>query len=543
MSWGATFTNLAASGSRSPRYFLDGVLGGSSTLGADLALSSHPSGGYTVAILASQSSISWGATGPPTWQTSPAVLRLAVDPDVFDMTGVEQGLLLRLSVQLGATTETVFIGALRNVSWELRGVAVLEIVGLEGALFNTYDGNDVFGGGFGLAGSTAEIPAATTYTPGDLTLYVDMATLDLEAGDSGLYVVRVEPTGGGFFYLQGTAWDKAAGELTGVAPTGAFDTTPVTAGPGAVVTAVAYDEGHPIDLLSQCLDDTSSTAWPSTWSMSLPSGVYDRTVCDAEVAAYGLGADDAAWKMRVEARVDRFADLLLPMASDAGVVLTQRHGKLVARVVRNPASYTPALTVTDGMLIDASWSAWGSQPPARNFIVRDRIGRDPIRLNVASDANTAYDVVQMIYRTQGREPLPPIEYLGASGLASDTSIGAHARPWQYVYEVRVPVYGGSPGPGSSASRTAWRTDLLDRLAPWAIGRPERLTITLPGWLPYAIGEAITIDSASLIRGRSGGGESYSSYVGTTAIIVGGGPDFFGATTTYECLTVPDGAPT
>jgi len=77
------------------------------------------------------------------------------------------------------------------------------------------------------------------------------------------------------------------------------------------------------------------------------------------------------------------------------------------------------------------------------------------------------------------------------------------------------------------------------LGPWFTERPEVVTITLPGWRPETIGDGLVIDSERM-RSRAPDTDALRGAVG---LIISGGPDFFGSSTTYTVLVVPDGAAT
>ena len=527
MTWSEEWADLAESGNRSPIYLLTDV---GNQGGARVLLSSHPWPGYTVALLADECSISWGIVSPPLWEASESRAAFAIAPDV-SLAGVRRGSIVQLSIVLNGIEEPVWVGRLTDVRRPLRGPAVLDCIGLEGALWERIAPvSTATLRPFRRVGDAGVLGAPYSATAPNIVL-AGSPTFEA-ASTTGAHVIRVVPTTGEPFYLAGLA---SSGGMVSVEPTGTYDTIPVDALTGDAYTVVAYDHGHPIDLVSRCLDDADGT-WPDSWRMRLPSGTYDRAEADRQVAAYGLGSNNRGIKLRIEEGFDRFGDYLRSLCGDVGVVLTQRHGQVVPRIILAPVSYyseTP-IEVTEANIVDIETSAWAPYPTAAVIQVYDRIQRAPLPSMPSDAAGTPFGSLKAAMALAGLpEPLPP------TVAGSEVTLGVHpttiyGSPKQVTYDYRIPAYGGSPGPYVPTDRTAWRADVVARLREYMTASPESATVTISGWSRAAIGDALRIDLRHLVSREDGAGAVWR---GQPCLVIGGGPDFFGATSTYQVLAV------
>ncbi len=93
--------------------------------------------------------------------------------------------------------------------------------------------------------------------------------------------------------------------------------------------------------------------------------------------------------------------------------------------------------------------------------------------------------------------------------------------------------------GTVSWRNDWRSDVSTRLRGWLTERPEVVTVTLPGWRPESIGDGLAIDLTT-VESRA---PETDSLRGAMGLIIAGGPDFFGSSSTYTVLVIPENAPT
>lgn len=525
MSWSPAFQQVALGTTRAPVYLLDTILPLGST-SAQLHLSSHGRAGYVEALRPLECSVSWGAMSVPGWSTSGSSMRIVVDPEKVSLEGVERGVIMQLSVALGGLVEPVYTGVLNNVSGGFREPMVLELIGLEAALWSKYEQppgqqRDPFQ-------SVGEVGAVTfDYSPGDANFITSLTTLD--KGFSGKYCVKVTPASGTVFYITGTSF--SAGTLSG-SLSAALDTTLATALIGAEVVGIAYDEGHPIDLVSYALDWGAILTWPDEWRVGLPQNVYDRGESNQQAALELDPAVATCYRLVVEAAPQRFADILHPLANDGGCVIVQHQGQVAARLIQAPAAYmATAPLVRDTDVIDASWRAWHDEVTPEVFTIRDRSAREPVPVPT-DDPSTPAGALAIAYRLVGMQ-MPPLSGAGSS-VWNASNGGWKGTPATLVVEQRTPIFGGT------SDRTDARQSISNRLRDWVLKSPESIRVTLPGWRPESIGDAIRLQGQRF-ESRLGTHAS-SNFRGQPCLIVGGGPDLFGCTTTYDLIAVPDDEP-
>ena len=530
MSWSASWAAAALSATTSPVYVLR-VLSD----GPQPAWSSGRVTGAATCLLPTECSIQWGRTGPHQWSTPTSSATFALTPDA-DIEGVYQGSVVQLGIILNGEEQPVWVGSLQQMARTLTGPITLSCTGMEGALWSRMI--EVGASGyerlfFPECNDVAVL--AADYTAGVSTTLSIAGSPGLQkrTGSGGVYVVRVEPSVGDPFYIAGDTWSAPTLSDSGGTVYTVLDTTAVDAVTGDTVGVVAYDAAHPCALLARALGATSS--WPDDWNMRLPAGVLDADEANAQIAASGLSASEqAAWVWLAEQPMERIGDTMLPLLSSSGVVLCQRQGMIAPRIIPRPdtidAGSVPLVTAAD--IVDASWQAWAATPQALAYEVYDRTQRDPLNITTTEDITTPYGSLVYACTLLGIEPPPPPTSTGAS--LTQTTAGndggtLRGQPVQSTVQVRLPVYGGS------SDRQAARQDVHIRMKWYSTTRPERLTITLRGWHGLAVGDAVRVDLPQLpCRGSGEGGIT----TGYPAVVVGGGPDFFGATTTLELLGVP-----
>ena len=526
MSWSPGFREVALGPVRSPVYLLDTILPLGST-SAQLHLSSHRRAGYVQALRPLDCSVSWGSMSVPDWSTSGSSMRIVVDPEAVSLEGVERGVILQLSIALGELVEPVFTGVLNNVTGGFRDPMVLELIGLEAALWSKYEQDPLAQDGpFHLAGTEGLV--TTAYSPGDASIATTLP-FGVHKGFSNKYCIKVTPTGGTPFYITGTSF--AGGTLSG-SLTSALDTTLQAATPGDRVHAIAYDEGHPINLISYALDWGAILTWPSEWRVGLPQNVYDRGESNQQVALELDPAVATTYRMVVEKAPERFADVLHPLANDGSCVIVQHQGQVAARLIQAPSAYmSTAALVTDTEVIDASWRAWHDSVTVDVFTVRDRSAREGVPLRT-DDPTTPAGALAMAYRQLGMQ-MPPI-VVGGSEVWNASNGGWKGTPKILNIEQRAPIFGGS------SDRLAARQAISNRVRDWILKSPESIRVTFPGWRSESIGDAIRLQGQRF-ESRLGRHPS-SNFRGQPCLIVGGGPDLFGCTTTYDLIAVPDDEP-
>ena len=539
MTWDPVWAARAKSSNRSPVWLVETVPVPGAAAPARF-VSSAPWPYHIEALLVDECSISHGSIQFPSMQVSGSACSLAMQPGAVAIEGILQGTIVRVSVALGDRVEPVFVGALRNVTESTQGPTVWDVQGLEVSLFGRY-----------LAGSgTRKLFAGTgetgvcsfAYAPGDPTFSHTSTLLTLRAGSSGFRALHVTPTTGSPFYLVGTGNTGAA--MTGCLAGGALDTTVVDVEVGDEIRSVAFDAGHPLDFLVHALDPDDTT-WPDEWRIGIPGDVFDTARTETEVNRHGLKATGPqAVQVITPNPVDSFGEWIAPVLSACGAVLVQRQGQIVGRILYGPAGLSGE-TVTDDEIVVASVSHWPSWTGAEILRVTDRSAQPGVPVvpaDIVSDGpggGDPWSTLVYVHHLLGLDPPPPPTSAGSPDTLAANFTG-HGVPVKAEAAIRAPLFGGSPGfITSSAGRDAWRADIASRLGPWFTERPEVVTITLPGWRPETIGDGLVIDSE---RMRSSAPDT-DALRGAVGLIISGGPDFFGSSTTYTVLVVPDGAAT
>lgn len=534
MSWSAPFKAAMRAASREPVWIVSTrpVYGD-----PPVSVSSSRWPGCDAGLLVDQCSVSWGSLQWPSLQVSGSSATIAIARGAVSMAGLRLGTVVAISMAVGSTVEQVYVGVLRNATQSADGPMVWQLQGLEVSLWGRYEGSTsasrrLFRG----VGAVGAIAGISGYGAGDPTC--DHTSMTLHAGTSGYYCLRVTPNSGEKFYLLGTAdsGTQMTGCLTGG---GGLDSDLGDADVGNDVEVVAFDApAHPLELLDAALDPDNDD-WPDEWRMDLPAGVYDADRTESEKLAHGLGATaPATVQVATVQEVDRFIDWLSPILAPIGMALVQRQGMISGAVIRGHYDLDGE-TVTDADVIGAQMAVqhWASWPASESITITDRTSQPGMPLTpsditeVGDTAGDPWATLAYAHHLLGLDPPNPPAALSATA-STTTAYAGHGQPVTAEHIRRCPLYGGSPGAlSSSANRAAWRTDIGARLLGWITLGAEVVTVTLPGWRHEAIGDAIRVQS-SVLTHRTG--DALDAY----GLVIGGGPDLFGTTSTYTLLVIP-----
>ena len=546
MTWPVSFQNAAQSSSRAPRYLVQ-TMPADGTDDVARTYSSAPWFGHVEAVLADQCSISWGEIQFPSMQYSGSSASIALQADRVDMRNVRIGTIVRIVVVLGGDVEPVWVGTLRSASTDTSGgIMRWELGGIESSLGGRYVGGaSTTRQIFGELDRAAEGVVSIAYTAGDTTL--NHTQMTLYSGGSGRVCVKVTPDNGTQFYAVGLS--DTGTQMIGVESIGGLDTVTSNAAVSSVVVACMYETGNPIEIFRRAVDPTV-TDWPEQWRMNLPSDVVDSAdLFQAESDFYGLAvpfAYNGSVQIVTEAPVSSFIDWISPILAPFGIVAIQRHGKLTARTIYAP-SVLSGPTITDDQIEYATVSHWTPWPSAEQVAVSDRSqqqGWPVVPSDVVDGAfgvgDTAWSALAYAHRLVGKDPPPPpirsdakTSYSISQALPQVLIDPGHGYNCIHEHAIRLPVF------GDESDRDEWTGDVMTRLTPWLTERPEVVTVTLPGWRPEVVGEGIALD----LRKLTSRAPETDSLRGAVGLIVGGGPDWFGTSTTYKVLVIPDNAPT
>jgi hypothetical protein len=539
VTWAEEWAQKAARLNRSPIYLVR-TLPAPGVGAPSRFISSAPWPFHTEALLLEECSISWGSLQLPSMQIAGSSCRLAIADGAVSVEGIQLGTVVQLSIVLGDVAEVVYVGTLAGVETSTQGPMYWNLKGLETSVHGRYQAESDSRALFAETGEKGVV--GLPYTAGDVTM--NHSLLTLRAGGSGWRCMYIEPTGGDPYYIVGTA--DTGTVLSGLLAGGALDTQLADAQVGDLCRSAAFDAGHPLDFLDWALDP-DDTSWPDNWKIDLSESVYDAEYTEQERNRHGLGLTAPLAVQSVTANpVESWIGWVSPILAPCGAVLIQRHGRLAGRMIYQPSNLTGE-TITDDSVIYASVQHWPSYQSAERLTVYDRsnqpgvplVASDVVAEGVAATANSAWGALVYVHRLLGMDPPPP-PLTGASATATRIRLTGQGSPVATDYQIRAPVYGGSPGPISSAAgRTTWRVDILARMGPWIQDRPEIVTVTLPGWRSDTIGDDMALDLERL-QSRA---PSTNSLRGAMGLVIGGGPDFFGSTSTYTVAVIPSNATT
>lgn len=499
------------------------------TFGSDLEplqLCSAPIKGHPakVVIVREGCSVSHGTLAPGTWTRTSGGLAIAVLPgvDVRRLTTRGQGCQLRIGFK-GWTHhqfQTVWIGTIRQVRWR-SGRWSIECVELAGSLQSRFgigsSNQNLF---HGLA--TTELDA--DYTAGDPDLTTDATsgwTFDSAQIDSagvlssfpftrdGGYILRVTPNSGAKFYLHASNFD-GVDDFTGLV-NGRFGTTDADAAAGNTVEEVAHSQAHPIRIAARVLASSGTSPaldggagteggvngdddlFPASWGYGFRPAFLDRA--DMSFFVGLTGGDSKLWTMLVPDQQQDGYRWLSQWLQPGGFFLCTHQGKLTCRAVVSNEQTPGFVHLTEHDIVDLEeYQAWDDDSQ-----VEYRGSRAVSSLQDES--------------TQAQEP----------NLETRPTRPTNRRDILPVYDLDVDF---------------WLDEITARLKVYDTRVPERVRVKLLGWRAgvASLGDVVRLTTSLLTR-RTPGDE----FDGAPGLVVAGGPDWFGATTTLELLFPPQSA--
>lgn len=502
---------------------------GGATFGSNLEplqLSSAPIRGHPakVVIVREGCSVSYGRLTPGTWTRSSGGLTIAVLPgiDVRRLCTRGQGCQLRMGFKgwHHHQFQTVWVGTIRQVRWR-SGRWAIECVDLPGSLQSRFgtgtENQNLF---YGLA--TTELDA--NYTAGDPDLTTNATsgwTFDSASMDSsgvlssfpfiqdGGYILRITPNTGSQFYLYASNFDNVD-EFTGLV-SGRFGTTAADADAGNAVEEVAHSQAHPIRIAGRVLSSSGTSpalsggggtdpglngpddVFPASWAYGLRPAYVDRDDMSAYVAL--TGGDTQLWTMLVPDRQADGYSWLARWLQPGGFFLSMHQGRITCRGVVSNRTTPGFVMLTDDDIVDIEeYQAWDDDSQ-----VEYRGSRAVSSLQDESDQSQEAHIETRPTRTVVR------------------------RDQLAVYDLDVAF---------------WLAEITARLGIYDTRVPERVRVKLLGWRAgvASLGDVVRLNTSLLTRRTQG-----DAFDGAAGLVVAGGPDWFGATTTLELLFPPQSA--
>lgn len=493
MAWSSEFIQWITAppnGVVYPRYLIESVPIADFRPHGGLLLSSWPIRPYTHCIAPDGSSISYGGLSTMDWRRTYSQWTVALTANIDPRNVGVRGEIVQLRVgAAGWDVEQFQVVALGQITaldragpyWRLQ---VRDLVGgLVGRWTTLQDEHSLF---YGLNSTTL----ASDYNGG--------ATMSLTSGagfvdnDDGIYLVQVHPTSGSPYLVSATS--RSGGTLSGCTA-GVLDTTYVPAVAGDTVDEAALVEGHPIEVARKLLLSTGGGSngphdvLPASWGFGLPSGLVDEGDMDAFIGLTAVSGTD--WEVSSVQPQETPVDWMTGWLQEAGMFISQHQGRLTVRAGLGPdVPDTPGrLQLSDADIV--SLDGYSSWDPAHSV--------EYWQAQVTDRQNTGY-VRQEDLST---------------------------RPAQKNRAIQLNRVNG----------TDWAQEVLQRIGPYWLRVPERVRITTLGWGAgvASMGDAVAVSTRHLTPRLHGAGGVFD---GQNLLMVGGGPNWFGATSTVDLVACP-----
>lgn len=516
------FLNQLPKAEQAPRFFLESIPGGFAysgghPLGGIVRLSSSPEDGYIECIQPDGCSMQHARLQPGTWARSHGTLTIQTSLDPTNVGHAEEvrscvrGQFFRLDVELvPGGRETVWVGVLRNVRWSMSGGFVLELVELIGGLTtrNTRDSAraPLFSG---LSTTTV---ATLNYVAAAASITVaDSSGFERETG--GTWLIRVTPNTGDPFYLTGAF----AGAILTIAVRGAFDTTDANADIGALVEEIAYIPRHPIHTALRVLCSTGLGTngpydlLPERWGLGIWTELVDHT--HAVIQKARLVSDQYVAYARSDAAEPNGLEWLAGHLQPFGLFLAMRQGQITVMAVQSIHLYLPEATITDHDIAarGLEHEAYDGDSPTEAGSWTSTYGTPDATAELSGDAIDVVDEEDTVASRPVVDPTWEVPDVFRSSLAL--------------------------GITADAQITAWSSCVPNRLSPWALRPPERVTVRLHRWTHagLCLGDNVELQTRFLVSRLA----SHTFADGRKALVVGGGPDWFRGGMTLELLIYPE----
>lgn len=348
------------------------------------------------------------------------------------------------------------------------------------------------------------------YTAGDTTLTVgDSSGFDRDDVESGM--LRIEPTAGTPFYLNWTA--LPTGTTITVSATAALDSTAVDAAINSLCYRVAYFGSlHPVRAALKALVSTGTAAangthdtLPKDHGFALPVEYVDVDQFTRLEAAIVPASGLWRWEAVLEDQSSDGIGWWQGVLGTLGVWLVTCQGQVSIRCAQ------------DATL--ASTLVW-----------------DPEIVITSADVLFVSDAADASVELQDPETAAEyyLSYVYASGGVVETTTSAYlsAAPVAEAYQVDI-------GASVFANESNVVLEIANRIAPWALHTPERVTLGLAGahWGRLAPGDPVRLDIDGLIA--SGGFSStLAGYGGRYAKVVSVQADPIAGTAKVSLLVLP-----
>ncbi len=546
MPWTQRFIDELAAGRKRPRFVVDS-LSGFGLPGEFTAIrwSTHNEAGYTQCIT---DACSLGPTelSVGTCTVSPMQFTAELTRN-FSTNGLRRGYVVELRMGFDgwdvSDYEPIFIGVLKSLTYNgTRARYMVTFVGLEGNL-NTR---------WGLGGAYPDKPDVFSdlehnETTLDAAWLVGSTTIDFATGtgpkrvDGGLYTVRVTNNAGTTFLMQGDTLTTPSagvtrlenltfGVMDSAAPSGSFSA-------GNKVEYLAWDEEHPLRIAQRLVTSSfgsgngSEDVYPAEWGLQVPASHIDESDWSQQRILAGPDLlESPSWHLLQDAPATTFGQWLSGFLSDGGFFLCQRQGKMTGRAIQLLESQAITLKPNDRDIKSIEIEHFGGEIEYRRTTVVDHGMRSAsVRNPYDPTAQLSDTVARLVGAMTPR--LPPVvqeDYESAGYIG----IEAWSRPTSPEKRIVLPVY------GSSADRSRWRSNVLDRLFRYYNRVPERIKVTLPGlhWAMASLGDAVGL-TTTIINSRRGPNDLITKGGWHTVVRVGMDP--FNNRCTYTLLGVPE----
>lgn len=344
-----------------------------------------------------------------------------------------------------------------------------------------------------------DLGGATTiylaYVVGDTTVYA--LTADFLANAAGLYAFKLVADSGTEFYL--TATGKTFNTFTGVSTTGQFGTTAGAAAIGQAITGVYHDEANPTVVARRLLTSRNGAGngaydyYPTSWSFGLHTEFIDEEDTEWWRDHTFPAAGSGVYTLVVNAPQPEALAWLEAWLNPAGYFLCERMGNITIRAL-HPVS-------GDGGVGGETWESPGTTD----------IGLDDI---VSVDDYERWDSTQ------------PVEY---GSLSITDGLGSISTRFPAGAPITNPSAHNSDAgavDGIRANSTDLKSEILERLEPFASRINEVLSLTCRGWrlATLAIGDVVRVTAPVGHRAATVGAPTLD---GQRAIVASVRPNWFG----------------
>lgn len=517
MAWSTSFLSKLGQHSLAPRVIVQTVRGPGSIGRGAWVLSNDPTIGQT-AQLGGLSPIMGSRVSPWDWSAQPGGFSVTLIGDTSTLRkNLWRGQLVQVSIGWPGWLPEKFEAVALGQVWSARGrrdemtIECRDMLGILGSRFTASSGefalfHDAFTGTTVNGGTTT---AGTTV----VTVASTAGFTKQDDGSGALKGVIEIQSSNGTFYKTYTG--KTATTFTGCSSSGVLGSTAVNFASGDVVREIPYADDHPIDFVRKTLASTGAgTNGSYDWYPAGSGfGFADWMLDHHDMSQYRLRSLPASgsgdWDFFSLTEQANAYQWIQQQIQPGGFFLAMRQGRITCRCAlylsdvglitsasRNGPYNASGIEITDDDVASGQWPEW----EAWDSSYQVEFGR--LRVISAAGNTTVDEAVNTL-------------------------------PAEYRYEVQL-------GDRVSTNETNQRSLLRDRLKPWALRIPERLTIPYQGLrlAELAAGDAVQLTLAT-VGGRID--TTADGYRQRWAMVLGNDIDWLGGRGTVAVTIVPDKA--